>query len=414
MLSVLLHAAVIGAVMWEPAEALPEPPPVEAIEVEIVPAEDAPEPPAPEEQPEPEPTLEELRLNFEDSDETPTELEALATDSTPAPTDAAAEGDPEQAAAASDDPSAQDGSDGGGQAPGGDPGAEAPVPVELNAGAPDSLFGESATGEDGDTEAASTGGEEGEEAETEAPEPEAETAVSEETGTPSSADAAAEETEPQESPTEETVTEDTPTEDTPAEAADETGTELPDILTSDQPAEDSISAPGGEASEQADTAEDVEPTDDLEDPIGITRDLVVPVPNPQRAARNTLPEQIDTTQLTLNQALRAALAEGVGVAGSGEADGQRSAQVAYTEAVRAAVAPRFWNEMRSVSASGLVVVEIVILRNGTVQAARIVDSSASGELDNAALTATQIASYPPFPPTMEGDQLIVHIPLRAR
>ena len=104
VLSVLLHAAVIGAVMWEPAEALPEPPPVEAIEVEIVPAEDAPEPPAPEEQPEPEPTLEELRLNFEDSDETPTELEALATDSTPAPTDAAAEGDPEQAAAASDDP----------------------------------------------------------------------------------------------------------------------------------------------------------------------------------------------------------------------------------------------------------------------------------------------------------------------
>lgn len=145
-----------------------------------------------------------------------------------------------------------------------------------------------------------------------------------------------------------------------------------------------------------------------------------PVPNPIRernlAARVEELRRIapPSPDVSLSDALRAALQSGAfggSLSGRGAGD---SAQVSYTEAVRSAVAPGFWSAARGVQGSGTVVVAVVIARNGKVSSARVVESSGHAGLDSAALSAARAAPYPALPESLNLDQLTVHIPLRIR
>jgi len=146
--------------------------------------------------------------------------------------------------------------------------------------------------------------------------------------------------------------------------------------------------------------------------------IALPVPNPQRETTSQAraePGEAEASQAALSEALRSVLASGAPNV-EAEDDGGRAqtAQVAYAEAVRSAVAPVFWSAMRAVSGSGLVVVEVVIRRDGSVQSARIIRDSGDPALDSASLSAARTASYPSLPPAVDRDTLTVHIPLRAR
>jgi TonB family protein len=93
---------------------------------------------------------------------------------------------------------------------------------------------------------------------------------------------------------------------------------------------------------------------------------------------------------------------------------QSDREVAYTQAVRSAVAPQFFAAMSGLQATGTAIVEVVIGRSGSVRSTRMVRSSGDRALDAASLTAVQSASYPPIPEDVAGEELTIHIPLRAR
>lgn len=200
-----------------------------------------------------------------------------------------------------------------------------------------------------------------------------------------------------------------------APAARQTDTEAVDLLA-DNPGEESEEDPEGapDADENA-TEEAVA--------AALPPGVVLPVPNPQREPGSATPAAVsepqsqrqDTARVGLSEALRSVLSSGYWAPESSDGQGTaQSAQVAYTEAVRSAVAPGFWNAMQGIRGVGVVVVEVVIRKDGTVKSARVAQSSGDPNLDAASLSAARGAPYPPLPAAVGRETLTVHIPLRAR
>ncbi len=94
---------------------------------------------------------------------------------------------------------------------------------------------------------------------------------------------------------------------------------------------------------------------------------------------------------------------------------QRSgaATAAYTDVVRSAISPAFDRAMRGVLASGVVLVDVRIRRDGSVESVSIAQSSGDASLDGAALTAARETRYPAFAPDMEEEIFWIRMPLRA-
>jgi len=118
----------------------------------------------------------------------------------------------------------------------------------------------------------------------------------------------------------------------------------------------------------------------------------------------------------LGAALRAALHNSPAMTAPTTQRGTEESSVpaSYAQAVRSAVAPGFFEAMRTVSGSGTVVVAVVIRRDGKVMSARVVQGSGNPALDAASLSAARGAPYPPLPRDVERSALTVHIPLRVR
>ncbi|MEM9224527.1 MAG: TonB family protein [Pseudomonadota bacterium] len=332
----------------------------------------------------------------------------------------------------------------------------APIaPIFQNLGAPTSLYGGNPSGEpsaapdanvDEDATENVTGpppesGEERNEEET-ASQVTDETAREEPVDATPNSEEQSEEAEQEASEPRETETEEAEVKDADAVAREASGVQSPERQSdsadrSGDPATQSedvsevpteIAALSQEAVERSATTapnsllEETSPTEAPKEEQTPTEEIPRPIPNPNRHAENEPTEEeaeateeaIEDTTPTLQEALQAALAmdafsDGGMALGRGEA-----AQVAYTEAVRSAVAPGFFRAMNGVNASGMALVDVVIRRGGTVQSAKLVESSGVPGLDNAALAAAQTAPYPRLPPDVEGETLLVRIPFRAR
>lgn len=193
-----------------------------------------------------------------------------------------------------------------------------------------------------------------------------------------------------------------------------------DALTDAETADGPPPPPGETPQEPVTTPQPVDPLALADTPVRY-RENPLPVPNPI-PDRETTPDAPPVQYATpaapaggLSEALRLALSSGLfGATGSPGLGSEATSQVAYTEAVRSAIAPLFFNAMRDVNASGTVVVEVVIRRDGTVSGAKVVQGSGNDVFDRAALFSARGARYPPLPPDITRDSLTVHIPLRAR
>ncbi|GAB5376403.1 MAG: hypothetical protein AcusKO_28650 [Acuticoccus sp.] len=193
-----------------------------------------------------------------------------------------------------------------------------------------------------------------------------------------------------------------------------------DALTDAETADGPPPPPGETPQEPVATPQPVDPLALADTPVRY-RENPLPVPNPI-ADRETTPDARPVQYATpaapaggLSEALRLALSSGLfGATGAPGLGSEATSQVAYTEAVRSAIAPLFFNAMRNVNASGTVVVEVVIRRDGTVSGAKVVQGSGNDVFDRAALFSARGARYPPLPPDITRDSLTVHIPLRAR
>lgn len=179
--------------------------------------------------------------------------------------------------------------------------------------------------------------------------------------------------------------------------------ELPAVPETDETAEETVS---GDAPHE-DVAEASADAPPLEGPDGDeATDAAADAPPADAPAVGT-PAASGAAPAPLWDRLGSALRESAGSATEGG-----GAEADYAEAVRSAIAPGFYAAMASVRASGTVVVEVVIQRDGTVRSARVVQSSGDPALDAGSLSAARSARYPPLPGGR--DALTVHIPLRVR
>ncbi|MBJ3775679.1 energy transducer TonB [Acuticoccus mangrovi] len=352
VVSVLLHVVLVVAVLWE-GDAVPQTPEVEPVPIEIVelPPEDG-----------------------EEGEEAPPPAPASAPEGEEAETETGQAG-----------------------APAGLPDTMAPAsPVRFDLGTPNALEGSDAAGPEGGA------------TESDADTPPTDTPPTDTAATPEATAAPAESETTSEAAhdreTDEPASDDAASETEAAEGApSETDEPMPlaaldpEASSWDGPTSGTATEPLQDPAEHSPAAD--EPSDDTE-PLSertppdetVAETVVVPMPNPQRQA-----------------AVEGTASE------SGESDGaSEAAQVAYTEAVRRAIAPGFFSAMRTVSGSGVVVIEVAIERSGRVQSAELMQSSGSPALDAASLKAAREAPYPPLPPAVVQDPLRVLIPLRAR
>lgn len=199
-----------------------------------------------------------------------------------------------------------------------------------------------------------------------------------------------------------------------------TSTEEATAPLTDETAPEEPAAPPAAASEGEETGEAAA---ELVDPLALAdtpvryRENPLPVANPDREAvpDDALPKTAAPAPAGgISEALRQALASGLFGSGPSGIGSGTASQVAYTEALRSAIAPLFFNEMRNIDARGTAVVELVIARSGEVISAKLVQRSSSDALNAAALYAARGASYPPLPSDVKGDRQAFHIPLRAR
>lgn len=480
LVSVLLHAVVLGLIVWKKSPPAHETAAVEAVEVELVPEEgeeetqipnldlsldavtaaeeaalaqkqgseesaDSEEAPTAEDASQSEPAggeAEAAETEAAEAEAAEAEAETAEANELEAAQELAQEQEQEQAeqqeaeTAAVEDDTAGNAPDA--EAIGGPP----PSPIPLAVGTPTTLYGDAGSGAEG--AALPTEAEAADEAAAPPALNEAETGTSdtagtdqaEDTATPQDAEATAARSEPV--PAEDATAEaDEPAEDTPVAAISEPepgeatwGGEA-DIVS------DAMQAPE-DAPEEAPAANEAPPTEDPADAPTETAEpeedtlagselaattpsdqpgFKLPLPKPQRepsevVGNGAAPASAATSQVSLSDALREALAAGFG--GAGEAGRGQVAEVAYTEAVRSAIAPLFFSAMRNVSGSGQVVVAVVIRRDGSVRSAEVVQGSGNTDLDRASLYAAKSAPYPALPPDVTSETLTVHIPLRVR
>ncbi len=484
LVSVLLHAVVLGLIIWKKSPPAHETAAVEAVEVELVEetgeeetqipnldlsldavtaAEEAAlaqkqgneqsseseEAPAAEEtskteaagEAEAAETAETETAAAETAESTSAEAESAEAEAEPSEvseaepvTEQAQEQEQEPESAATEDDTA-------GNAPGAETaGGPPPTPVPLAVGTPTTLYGDAGSGAEGAALPADVAAEE-----TAAPPApnENETGTSDTAGTeqaeeadmPQETEAAAAQSAP--APAEDAAADaDEPAQDAPVAAVSDPAPGEATWGSAADTASDAMQAPQ-DAPEAAAAANEVPPAEEpadtpaeatpLEDTLADSElaattpsdqpGFALPLPKPQRQPSEVVgtgatPAATATSQVSLSDALREALAAGFG--GAGEAGRGQVAEVAYTEAVRSAIAPLFFSAMRNVSGSGQVVVAVVIRRDGSVRSAEVVQGSGNTELDRASLYAAKSAPYPALPPDVTSETLTVHIPLRVR